>query len=327
MEIGKVPNNVLKDIILNKIKHNRKEILLRPKIGEDCCAVDFDDSVCVLSSDPITGAVNEIGKIAVHISCNDIASCGVEPLGLLITILCPPDATEKDLDVIMGQVCETADSINVDIIGGHTEVTNSVNRFVIITTAIGKTIKERLVTTSGAKPGDDIIMTKSAGIEGISIIAHDKEDEIIPILGSEIVEIAKKFTDKISVIKEGIIAGEFGATSMHDVTEGGILGAVWEVAEASGVGIEVYKANIPIENETLAITNLYCIDPLKLISSGCMIITCKDGIGLVNKLIENDIKATIIGKVTSGSTKILISKYVTEEINQPQSDELYKAIK
>lgn len=326
MEIGKVPNDVLKEIILNKIKYKRKEVILRPKIGEDCCAVDFGDNTCVLSSDPVTGSVKEVGKIAVHVSCNDIASCGVEPIGLLITILAPPDALEDDLGLIMGQICTTADSLNVDILGGHTEVTRAVNRFVIITTAIGKAPKEKLVTTSGAKTGDDIIMTKSAGIEGTSIIAHDKEKEITAILGKESVDRAKSFTEKISVINEGIIAGEFGVSAMHDVTEGGILGAVWEVAEASNVGVEVYKESIPIEAETLQIANIYSIDPLKLISSGCMLITCPNGRGLVKRLNDSKIKAAIIGKVVDGNEKTLIREGVREVIEQPNADELYKVI-
>jgi hydrogenase expression/formation protein HypE len=326
MEIGKVPNNVLKEIILNKIKHNRKEVILRPQIGEDCSAVDFGDNVCVLSSDPVTGSVNEVGKIAVHVSCNDIASCGVEPIGLLITILAPPQSAERDLDLVMSQICTTADSLNVDIIGGHTEVTNAVNRFVIITTAIGKAPKDKLVTTSGAKIGDDIIMTKSVGLEGTSIIAHDKEKEIIAVLGKESVDRAKSFTDKISVIDEGIIAGVFGVSAMHDVTEGGILGAVWEVAEASKVGVEIYKESIPIEAETRQIAGLYSIDPLKLISSGCMLITCPKGIGLVKRLNDSKIKAAIIGKVVAGNNKTLIGEGLREEIEQPKADELYKVI-
>ncbi len=93
MEIGKVPNDILKEIILNKIRCCRDEVLIRPKIGEDCAAVDFGEYACVMSTDPITGAVNEVGRLAVHISCNDVASCGVEPIGLLATILAPPGTT------------------------------------------------------------------------------------------------------------------------------------------------------------------------------------------------------------------------------------------
>ncbi|MCX7922922.1 MAG: AIR synthase family protein [Clostridia bacterium] len=326
MEIGKVPNSILKEIILNKIKNNREDILIRPKIGEDCCAVDFGDYVCVLSTDPITGAVNEIGRLAVHISCNDVASCGVEPLGLLVTILAPPGTTEKDIDIVMTQLCETANSLNVDIIGGHTEITGAVNRFVITSTAIGKAPKDKLVSTSGAKPGDSIIITKSAGIEGTAIIAYDKEDMLLKRMDKSSIENAKRFMDSISVVKEGIIAGDFGVSSMHDVTEGGILGAVWELAEASGVGVVVYKDRIPVAPETEEICRIFNISPLKLISSGCMIITCSDGVGLIDKLNVSGINASIIGMVTDDLNRRLVFDGHTEEIGQPDSDELYKVI-
>ncbi len=326
MEIGKIPNTVLKEVILDKIKGNRKEILVRPKVGEDCCAVDFGDNVCVLSSDPITGAINEVGRLAVHISCNDVASCGAEPLGLLVTILVPPRATEKELELIMTQICDTANSLNVDIIGGHTEVTSAVNRFVIITTAVGNVLKDKLVTTSGAQAGDDIIITKYAGIEGTAIIAHDKEEELCNKVEKDVLESSKALLKNISVVKEGIIAGRFGVNSMHDITEGGVLGAIWEVTEASGKGALVYSNRIPVKEETLKLCRIYNIDPLKLISSGCMIITCKNGREVVRQLESEGVKATIIGQITDTSEKILVSEAGHIAITEPLSDELYKVV-
>jgi hydrogenase expression/formation protein HypE len=327
MEIGKVPNSVLQKIILDKIKYNRTDVLIRPKIGEDCCAIDFGENACVMSTDPITGAANEIGKLAVHVGCNDIASCGVEPLGILITILAPKGTTEQDLDIVMSDICQTSELLNVEILGGHTEITNAVTRFVIITTTVGKVPSNALVKTSGAQPGDRIILTKSAGIEGTAIIAHDKEDELHKNLDSKTIETAKSFINSISVVKEGIIAGKFGVSSMHDVTEGGVLGAVWEVAEASVVGAKIYKDLIPIEEETKIICNYFDIDPLKLISSGCMLITCKDGDKLVKEMLEKGIKATVIGMITKETERIIKSGNGFEEIHQPDSDELYKVVK
>jgi hydrogenase expression/formation protein HypE len=326
MEIGKVPNDILKSLILGKIQNKREEVLIKPGIGEDCTAVDFGEYACVLSTDPITGAVNDIGRLAVHISCNDIASCGVEPLGLMVTILAPPNTTEDELGAVMGQISDTAASLNVDIIGGHTEITSSVNRFVITSTALGRAIKGKLVTTSGARPDDDVIMTKKAGIEGTAIIAADKESSLKESLEIEVLEKAKSFVKYISVIKEGIIAGDFGATAMHDVTEGGVLGAVWEVAEASDAGVIIYKDKIPLAEETIIICNHFGIDPLKLISSGCMLITAQDGQGLVRKLNEGGIEATIIGKITAEKEKILLNNGLEEEIALPDSDELYKVV-
>jgi hydrogenase maturation factor len=322
LEIGKLTNDLLKELILGKLKNKRPEVLLRPGIGEDCCAIGFGDEICVLSSDPITGAVNEVGKLAVHISCNDIASCGVEPLGLLTTILAPPGTTEKDLDRVMSQLCETAGALNVDIIGGHTEITDSVNRFVIISTAIGKILRDKLVSTSGARCGDDMIMTKSAGIEGTAIIAHDREEELEKYLSRDIINSAKGFINRISVVKEGVIAGEFGANSMHDATEGGILGAVWEVCEASGTGVELYAGKIPIALETSEICGIFGINPLRLISSGCMIITCSNGEALVQRLRDNGIDAAVIGRIMADG--IFVYENGTEKpLEPPEADELF----
>lgn len=328
LEVGKVPNDILKEIVLNKIKHSRDEIILRPQVGEDCCGVDFGEYVCVLSSDPITGAVNEIGSLAVNVSCNDIAACGVEPIGLLATILAPEGTTTKDIDTVMTQLTEAANSLGVDVIGGHTEITKAVNKMVIITTAVGKVLKDKLVTSSGAKVGDSIILTKTAGLEGTAIIAHDREEELVKVFGQEFVDKAKSFMHHISTVKEGVIAGNFGVNAMHDVTEGGVLGAVWEIAEASKAGVVLYKEKIPVAYETNEICKLYSINPLKLISSGCMIITCSDGRGLVEELESKGIKATIIGEIKEGTEKLIIDKNSNGsnilKIDPPGSDELFK---
>jgi hydrogenase expression/formation protein HypE len=324
MQIGKIPNNILKQIVLDKIKKTRSEVLIGPSIGEDCCALDFGDYACIMSSDPITGTTSEIGRLAVHISCNDIASCGAEPVGLLVTVLAPPDSTENELEKIMDQLTQTAALLNVDIIGGHTEITASVTRFVINCTAVGKALKSRIVNTGGARPGDLIILTKTAGLEGTAIIAYDREKELTGKLSEELIEEAKGFINNISVVKEGLIAGALGVSAMHDATEGGILGAVWEICEASGTGVEIYKEQIPVAMSTLMICEYYNINPLKLISSGCMLITCSDGEGLVKKLKDDNIPAAVIGMISNGFDRLLVSDGVSEQILPPGPDELFK---
>lgn len=329
MEAGKVPNEVLDKIVLSKINKIRKDIILRPGIGEDCAAIDFDSYACILSTDPITGAANDIGQLAVHISCNDIASCGVAPLGLMVTILCPVGTSEAELGRVMEQLSGTAAGLNVEIIGGHTEVTAAVNKIVISCTCIGKAPKHRVVSTRGAKPGDSVIITKSAGLEGTAIIARDLEHKISDKLSREQLEQAKSFINSISVVREGVIAGEFGVSSMHDITEGGVLGAAWEIAEASGTGITIDRDKIPVEAVTALICESLGLDVLKLISSGCMLITCKQGEELCRLLEENNIKATIIGSVTADKDeKLLISKKEgsIKHIESPGADELYKVI-
>lgn len=324
MEIGKIPNDILKEIVIGKLVNNRSEVLVKPGIGEDCCIVDFGQYSCVMSSDPITGTASEVGRLAVHVTCNDVAACGVEPLGLIVTILAPPGTVKDDLEILMNQLIETSSSINVDIMGGHTEITAAVNRFVVICTAVGKALKEKVITTGGARNGDYLVLTKCAGIEGTAIIAFDKEKELEGHFGPEIIKEAKSFMNSISVVREGIIAAGFGVSAMHDVTEGGVLGAVWEMCEASGTGADIFGDKIPLAESTKHICRYYGIDPLKLISSGSMLIAAGDGEGLVSKLKEEKINAAVIGRLTKKDRKIQYPDREPFNILQPESDELYK---
>lgn len=326
METGKLPCSVLEKLIFSKIKKVHDEILISPGIGLDCSAIDFGEYACVLSCDPITGTAKEIGRLAVHINCNDIASAGVLPLGLLAVILCPEDSTEEELDAIMEQFTEAARSVNVDILGGHTEITGAVNRFVISCTAVGKCLKDKIISASGAKNGDSLVITKHAGLEGASIIAHEKEEELVPVLGRQTVEEAKSFMNSISVVKDGITAAKFGVNAMHDVTEGGVLGAVWELCEASGTGAEVFMDKIPIHMATRKICEYYKIDPYRLISSGCMLISAADGDGLVSRLKQEGIDAAVIGKLDDSGRRLMVIDGRAEEIAPPASDELYKVL-
>jgi hydrogenase expression/formation protein HypE len=324
MKEGKIPSELLRKLVFDNIKLKHEDVILRPEIGEDCTAIAYGDFACVLSTDPITGAEKGAGALAVHISCNDVASSGVKPIALLMTIMAPPSATEEDIRCIMKDAGEAAAALGVEIAGGHTEITSAVNRVVISTTAIGKCLKDKLVKTSGAQIGDDVLMTKYAGLEGTAILAHDREEELLEVLAPEGLKKAKDLSQQISVVKEGIVAAEFGANSMHDATEGGILGAVWEVAESSGVGIEIYMEQISVLEETEKICRRYHIDPYRLISSGSMIITCKKGALLKDRLKEAGIPAQVIGKILPEG-RVLIKHNQAYPLTPPDRDELFKA--
>lgn len=229
MELGKLPNSKLEKLILNSLSSRREETVLRPAVGEDCCALDLGDNLCVISTDPITAADENAGLLAVIVSLNDLAASGAEPVGILTTVLLPPYVTEDKISKLFKTINDTCALMNIDVLGGHTEITDSVNKIVIITTAIGKVPKQGLVRSDGAIPGDAILMTKSAGLEGTAIIASDKENDIKKHFTESEVKTAKSFIKEISVLPEGRIAAENCANAMHDVTEGGILGAVWEI--------------------------------------------------------------------------------------------------
>lgn len=322
MKVGKLNWDDLKSIIDENRGYKREDVRIRSSIGEDCSVINFGDYECILSTDPITGAESGIGKLAVHINCNDIASSGVEPVGILVTILAPENTTLDQIKQVMKEIHEETQKLNVEILGGHTEITTAVNRIIVSCTAIGKGLKETAVATAGAKVGDDIVVTKQLGMEGTAIIVNDYYDTAREILSASEIEEAKNYVDELSVVKEGIISGKFGVNSMHDITEGGVLGALWEVAKASNVGFRVYKDKMPISEATNKLCNKYEIDVLRFISSGSMLITTDNGEALAKKLKTKGINAAIVGNITNDKG-ILIENQVEIEVEPPERDELF----
>jgi hydrogenase expression/formation protein HypE len=323
MEIGKLPNDVLKNLIISKLNKVNKDVIVGPKVGEDCAAISFGDEVCVITTDPITAAAQNAGTIGVHICCNDIASSGVRPIGILVTILAPPSSAIEDIKGIMDEINEACSELSIDVLGGHTEITDAVNRIVLSMTAIGKGKREEFIATGGAKEDDDIIVTGFAGLEGTAIIAGDYYNDLKDTIHIDLLDSARSMLKGISVVNAGLVAGKHGASSMHDATEGGVIGAIWEVAEASGKGVYIYENKIPIKNETIEICRVLNINPYKLISSGSMIISCKDGNAMCSKLIENGIEASVVGKITKEGS-IINRNGVEFEIEAPETDEIYK---
>ncbi|MFP4698232.1 MAG: AIR synthase family protein [Eubacteriales bacterium] len=327
MEVGKIPETILKRSIFKQIKHRRNEVLVRPNVGEDCSFLQLnEDEVFVVSTDPITGAVKDVGSLAIHVTANDLASSGAEPVAVLLTILLPNGTSEKELKNIMKDIESTCDLLNIEVIGGHTEVTNAVIQPIVSVMGIGKCEKGTLITTSGARAGQDIILTKWAGVEGTAIIANEKEKELLTKYNSDLIGRAKGFKKYLSILEESKIGRRLGATAMHDVTEGGVFGALWELASSSKLGLEVDLDLIPIKQETIEICEFYGINPYKLISSGCLLITIDDGKKLVETLNKVNIEASIIGKMKDSNNKIINYGHTKRAIEPPKSDELYKII-
>nr|WP_207750663.1 AIR synthase family protein [Anaeromonas gelatinilytica] len=304
--------------------NRRKDVLTRGSIGEDCGVIDFGKYGCVVSTDPITGAFNNIGKLAIHISCNDVASNGAEPIGILLTILAPETTTEGDIKNIMKDASCASKELNVEIIGGHTEITDAVNKIVINSTVIGRQLKSKLLDPKSIKKGYKVILTKSIAIEGTSIIAEDLEDKLIEgEISRELIEEGKRLINKISVIKEGMIAGELGVEYMHDITEGGIFGAIHEASHAINKGIQIYKEKINIEKSTKTICDYLDINPYRLIASGSLVIITNDEKAdlLLDKLNKENIECEIIGEVIDEGI------YAdNEKVLPPESDELYRVV-
>ena len=320
MRIGKLDNDQLDALILKKFKHTRKEVVCSPRVGVDCAAVDLGGRLAVLSTDPITSAAKNLGQLTVHVSCNDAAAAGAEPIGLLVTLLVPPSASEADIGRVADEIAYAAAIAGVEIIGGHTEVTDSVSRMVTCATVLAKAGSRGVLDARNMRPGNDLVLTKAAGLEGTAILASDHAERLGSVPEEELVA-ARAFFQEVSVVKEGLFAAEHGAVAMHDVTEGGVLGAAWEMAEAAGCRVVIDRAAVPIRKETVHICAALRLDPLRLLSSGAMLIACEDGEALVRGLLEAGIPAEKIGAVQEGQGTFFADG---TPIEPPGADELYR---
>ena len=306
LPIGKVPPNILQSLVLRRTGAPSPLLKVKPRIGLDVAVIALKDIYLILSSDPITGVAEEIGWYAVNVAANDVATAGAKPMFLQSVILLPEGSEASTLKQITTDMHRAAKKIGLTITGGHTETVKDLKRPIIISTCIS--IAESYVTAADAKLGDVILMTKAAALEGTSILArHDKTLKDLPKnMRREAVNLAKK----ISIVEEAIEAYSTGYVhAMHDPTEGGIIGGLCEMAEASKLGFIVHKAKIPIRDVTKKICQLKGIDPLCLISSGALLLAVDPkGVEEVKKrLTAKGIPVAEIGRFTP-SKRILIDE-------------------
>ncbi len=298
----KLPPRLLEKYVLKRTGVRDPDLLVGPSLGEDSAVIDIGDGrVLVVHSDPITGAIEHLGWLAVHVASNDVAVTGAKPRWLLGVFYLPEGTGEEVLDKLTRQVDEAAREVGACVVGGHSEYTPDLKRPLVAMTAIGIAEKEAYVTTGGAREGDVVIMTKTAGIEGTSILASDFEDLLLEKgVSRSLLKEAKELVKRISVVREALLlAGARLVRSMHDPTEGGILCGLAEVAYASRKTLEVEEGKIPILPETREICSALGVDPLRLISSGTLLASVPgerlgDALGLLGK---EGIPATPIGKV------------------------------
>lgn len=341
MKIGKLTNKQLEDLVLSRLPSLSSSTVVGAGIGADCAWLRSSDGMIVTSSDPITAGGNCAGTLAVSVSCNDIAACGVRPTGILLVLIAPPKAEENDIINIVEQASAEAKRLGVDIVGGHTEVSDVVNDFVVISTAIGNVSKEDPVIKGRAYPGDKIIMTKSCGIEGSYIAANVHRDKLEGKVPANLIEEAATYNKYLSVVEDGAIAGGiqdpegaitdsgFKASAvslMHDITEGGVMGAAYEMAMFSKTGVLLDTGKVPVTDATRSIADACGLDVLRLISSGSMLIATAYPDLVLEALAKADISAAVIGEFTdrTGEYEFIDETGKIAPMSPPGADEIYK---
>lgn len=303
LPLGKLPLAMLGELLTTYTSTDPR-VRVGAKMGVDAAVIDFGDSLLVAKTDPITFVTEDIGVYAINVNANDIACMGGVPKWFLATLLLPEGATTSEMVAeTFAQISSECKRLDITYCGGHTEVTDAVNHLTVVGCMLGEVSKDRLVSASGAKVGDVLLLTKGIAIEATSIIAREKQDELIRLFSPDFVNRCKNFLRNpgISVLRDAQIALDTGVVhALHDPTEGGLATGLHELAAASEVGVLVDYDRIPIYPESKLLCDEYELEPLGAIASGSLLICAPkpDAERIVSRLEDGGVPAAIIGRVT-----------------------------
>ena len=286
----------LKSGVFDVISHRRAEVIASAAMGSDAAVIDCGE--VLLHTDPITGRCSDIGSLAIKVASNDVAAAGGEPLAFLLTVLLPKEDTVDELRRIMRDAEKECEKIGAEIVGGHSEFTSAVTRPVLSAVAVAG----RLNGYRARKPvpGDCIVMTKTAAMEATVLMA---ERAPFSLDGSERAEVAE-INEALSVIEDCRVAAASQPVLMHDVTEGGIENAVYELLSGAGVGGIIFADRVPVSGITDKLAKAFGVDPMRCLSSGTLLVVAEDGDKLVKDFSDAGIEAAVVGKVAEGGIYI-----------------------
>ena len=302
MELGKFPPALL-ERMLGQIPATGPQVLAGPGIGEDAAVIAWGDKLLVAKSDPITFATDMAGWYAVQVNANDVACTGGVPKWFLATLLVPQSFSESDAEGLFRQILDACAGLGISLVGGHSEVTQGIERPIVLGSMLGEVEPGRLVRTGGAQEGDSIVLTKGVALEGTAILARDYSTALGQAgVSNEVIQRAAAFlTDPgISVVQDARIAAEAARVhSFHDPTEGGLFTGLREVAKASGLGLAIEEGSIPVLPETESICRALGLNPFGLLASGALLITLppEDVPALLGQLEQGGISGWEIGQM------------------------------
>ena len=333
LKTGKLDIDALKKFLeRNTILDPR--VVVGPKIGEDAAAIDLGsgaDRYWVVTSDPITFTTEEIGYYGVVVNLNDIATMGATPKWFLATLLFPEKSDLRSIEKVFRQIHNACRRFRISFVGGHTEITPGIKKMILSGHMIGEVKKEKLVRTSGARSGDLLLLAKGVCIEGTSIIAREKEAELLKReVSSSLIRKAKRFMfdPGIDVLRPARIACEVASVhSMHDPTEGGLINGLIEMAWASEKEIEVDLEKVFIYKESRILCQEFGLNPLGVIASGALLLAVSpsDFSPIQKAFRRNSIPFQVIGKIKKGPARVLrIDQKGRKELKPLPRDEILK---
>ena len=317
MKPGKVSESILKRTVIKQLSNKNKNLINSAAIGNDAALFVVSENKYVLTSTETIADTYEFQKSRALIrAANNVLAGGGIPKFAQISIMLPISATEADLRKLFKEYVDMSKAMGITVSGGHTEVSEYVTTPIVTVIVIGESDKEYSI--KNIKPGDDIVMSKAVGLEGSFLLASKQMDFFKTRFANSYIEKSLRYIEDISVAKEAAVAIKHGVAAMHDISENGIFGALWEIGEAAGCGVTVDIKTVNIHQETIELCEYFDINPYKIPSSGALLMITPNGEGLVEALREASIQAEVIGKITDGHDRVIVNEDETRFLEPPR---------
>lgn len=309
LAVGKIPIDVLNSTFLRLTGAESADVVTPPLAGLDFAALKVGGKFMIVSADPVTGVVEDIGRYAINVSANDVATSGNRPQFAESVVLLPEGVDRRYAHRIASQMHSESKRLGIAIVGGHTEVTPGLRRPIVAVTAFS--FVDDYVSSLDAREGDIMMMTKTAGLEGTAVLGGPR-----------------RFLDELSVVEESVAAYRTGYVhAMHDCTEGGVLGAAFEMSLASKVGFEMGEGLVPVAPETRRICSRNSVDPLKLIGSGSLLLSVEQGKErMLQEALGPICKVSAVGRFVKKGRALLTREGTREGLLRAPEDELWRVL-
>ncbi len=316
--IGKVDPERL-ETVLSRTGAPDEDVVVGPSYGEDAAAIRIGERLLVVNTDPVSLAADRIGQIGVNVACNDVAASGADPRWLTVALLLPDDDSAV-LEAVVEQLDGAAREADVAIVGGHTEYAPERDRPLLALTCLG--LADEYLPTGGASPGEKLLLTKGAGIEGTAILATDFRAELEEDLPGDLLDRGAALFEELSVRPDARVLREH-ASALHDPTEGGVIDGTLELAVASGALARVERERVPIREPTAHICEAMGVDPLRIFGSGALLasVPAERVDRALADLETAGIDAAVVGEVVAGEPALELDG---ERITEPVRDDLYE---
>ena len=325
MKIGKVSQTVLKRSILKPLQFHREESIIDPSVEEMCYGIEVAADEQVISASAVLyGDEKDLGVFALAQVMNDLATRGAKPVGASVHIMLPPYAYESRLKAMVEYVEQAASAHNVQVVCAKAEVSPVIRKAIVYVNGMGALKKGELLQSSMGKADQDIVLLKWIGLEGTFRVMREKEEALSKRFVPTFLNQIKNLEPQIFSEKELFFAKEFGVSAMHQITSGGILAALWEMSESSNVGLEVDLKKMAIKQETVEVCEFCHLNPYQLTSVGSVLIFTDRGEELVSAYAEQGVQATVLGKTTVDTARVILGGEEKRFLDRPAADELLK---